>query len=309
MAFQLKPDETVRKGIRRIARKQIDKAREGLAGQVTSTSDETVHDARKRFKRLRAVARLVRGEVGERRYRRENLRFRDAARPLSEVRDAHALSQALDKLAERFAQEAPPETWQPLREALQQRERHVSHEVLERSDAITQAVAALDEARPRLKRWPLGAGFSALAAGLKRSYKLGRQAHARAAADPATENLHEWRKRVKDLWHHVQILQPSRPRVLDELADKAHELADLLGDDHDLAVLREIIDGGTLAPDVQAEAIKPRIDRRRAELQRSALERGGELFGERPKEFVARLRSYWRRWHRERVASSADAAT
>jgi CHAD domain-containing protein len=305
MAFHLKQDESVRKGIRRIARKEIDKAHEGLTGQVTSSADETVHDARKRFKRLRAVVRLVRAEVGRRECRRENLRFRDAARPLSEVRDAHALCEALDKLTERFAQEAPPETWQPLREALQQRERRVSHEVLEKSDALAQAVAALDEARPRLKRWPLGDGFSALADGLKRSYKLGRQAHSRAAADPATENLHEWRKRVKDLWHHVQILQPARPDVLEELADKTHELGDLLGDDHDLAVLREQLNGGTLAPDANVDAITPLIDRRREELQRSALERGEELFREKPKDFVTRLKAYWRQWRREAVASSA----
>ena len=62
--------------------------------------EEVVHDARKRFKKIRAVLRLVRGGIDRRVFDRENVRFRDAGRPLSEVRDVGVLVQALDRLGE-----------------------------------------------------------------------------------------------------------------------------------------------------------------------------------------------------------------
>jgi CHAD domain-containing protein len=302
MAFQLQQDESVRRGIRRLARKQIDKAGEALASKTT----EDVHDARKRFKRVRSVVRLVRDEIGEREYDRENVRFRDAGRPLSQVRDARALILALDALAQRFADETPTRTWDALRQALEQRQRDVSREVIHQGDAIGGILAALDDARRRVKKWPIGRGFPTLASGLKRTHKRGRLAHVAAVADPTTENLHEWRKRVKDLWYHLEVLEPTRPDVLDVLAEKAHRLADLLGDDHDLAVLRSMFEEGTVSAGDDATTILTLIDRRRAELQQHAVPLGDELYRDRPKDFVARLGSYWREWRQgAKVASSS----
>src|SRR5262249_35858201 len=60
----------------------------------------------------------------------------------------------------------------------------------------------------------------------------------RAQADPTDENRHDWRKRVKDLWHAEQILRPAAPKKMKKLAKRTHTLADLLGDDHGLAELR-----------------------------------------------------------------------
>ena len=56
------------------------------------------------------------------------------------------------------------------------------------------------------------------------------------------ELLHEWRKRVKDLWYHAKLLEEAWPPVLQALGDEAHALADHLGDDHDLGVLAERIE-------------------------------------------------------------------
>src|SRR5262245_3952447 len=199
MAFHLESDESVGKSIRRIVRKEIDKAQEALAGLPTSSAQEAIHDARKGFKRIRAVVRLVRDELGDETYRKENACFRDAGRPLSEVRDTHALIAALDALADQFAKEVPAETWAPLRAALQERERQAARKVLEEGDTIKQILDSIHRARKRVKDWPIGDGFSALASGLKRSYRGGRQSMRRAVEEPTTENLHEWRKRVKDL--------------------------------------------------------------------------------------------------------------
>lgn len=40
---------------------------------------------------------------------------------------------------------------------------------------------------------------------------------AQAQAKPSVENLHEWRKRVKDLWYQVRLLTPLWPGMLKEI--------------------------------------------------------------------------------------------
>src|SRR4051812_31954257 len=70
--FRLHDREDVADGLRRIARGQIDGAVEGLRDRDETDVGEAVHDARKRFKRLRALVRLARDALGTETYRREN---------------------------------------------------------------------------------------------------------------------------------------------------------------------------------------------------------------------------------------------
>ncbi len=120
----------------------------------------------------------------------------------------------------------------------------------------------------------------------------------RAARDePSTENLHDCRERVRDLWHVAQLLRPADPKRMKRLSRRAHELADLLGDHHDLSVLRDYVE---LHPnhfdDVPArDALLAVIDRRRATLSRRALKLGREVYKRSPKRFVADVERGWRK--------------
>jgi hypothetical protein len=77
MSQELKPDQSLRKNIRRIVRKQMDEALEYLTEPHRGSRDEAVHEARKCFKKVRAVLRVVKPAIARKDYRRENLRFRD----------------------------------------------------------------------------------------------------------------------------------------------------------------------------------------------------------------------------------------
>ena len=86
----------------------------------------------------------------------------------------------------------------------------------------------------------------ALAESLERTYARGRDAFARADRKPTTTNLHEWRKRVKDLWYQQRLLEDTWPGVMKAQAKEAKTLSKLLGEDHDLAVLSEHVDDAQL---------------------------------------------------------------
>src|SRR5947209_6922314 len=105
MSFELKQEQSVGKNIRRIVRKQLDGASDALTEKQKGSRDDVVHEARKHFKKVRAVLRFVRPDIGEKAYRAENALFRDAARPLSEVRDAKIFIETVDALAEHFKEQ------------------------------------------------------------------------------------------------------------------------------------------------------------------------------------------------------------
>jgi len=89
-----------------------------------------------------------------------------------------------------------------------------------------------------------------------------------------------------------------KAKVLEPLAERAEELGDVLGDDHDLAMLRRELAGDPErfgGPDV-VESILRRIDRRRERLQRRAVSLGRRIFRRAPKDFVERLHACWKTW-------------
>ena len=200
MAFCFKAEESVAKGLKRMARGQIEKALEGLTGQNGAAPEEVVHDASKRFKKVRALLRLAHGGLGRKLVDRENARFRDAARPLSEVRDAGVLVDAFDQLIERRSGRGCPEAIGAVRLALLDHKEQDSRHVLEEEHAIEQVAAVAEEVRGDVKRWDVDEDdWTALEGGLKRIYRLGHEAFRAALDAPDDEDLHEWRKRVKEL--------------------------------------------------------------------------------------------------------------
>jgi CHAD domain-containing protein len=282
-AFRLKEGEPVPDGIRRIAYGRIDHALDELNGKSDSGPEESVHEARKDMKKLRALLRLVRGDVGEKTFRREADAFRDAARELAGVRDADVMLATLGDLEKRHPEEFPAGAAGGLRQALEAHRLRTSAGA--RGPSAEAAIEILKQARKRVSDWPLEAeGFDAFEDGLRRTYSNGRRDWRAADKEPSSEHLHEWRKRVKDLWYHCSILQETWKPVMTALADEAHELSDRLGDDHDLAVLLGF----------GAESLEPLIATRRAELQEEAFAYGSRLYADKPKAFVRRI-EHWSR--------------
>ena len=284
--------------LRRVARGRVDAALERLRRDAMTEPGRTVHETRKDMKKLRSLLRLVREGLGERTYRIESDRYRDAARLLSGPRDAEVKLKTLTDLLERHPDEAPAAG--ALRAILEQ-----EREQLARSDQgsdlprqIEQAAEVIAVGGAEIDRWELaGEGFELVGAGLKRAYGRGRRGLRTLRKDPSDEAVHEWRKRVKDLWYHLRILRNTWPAPLEAAAAEAHKLSDLLGDHHDLAVLVE--DAIKRAPDgAETEALTRLARGRQRELLDAAIPIGERLYAEKPEQFQRRVKIYWRTWTR-----------
>jgi CHAD domain-containing protein len=295
--FRFKSREAVPQAVIRIVREQTGRAVKELTNPQMDRH-EAVHQARKRFKKIRAVLRLVRFELGET-YTCENAFYRDTGRALSTVRDAEAMIETADRLRERYPGEADGAALEAVRAALVEHRRHIADEEVGLESRIAQVVKDLRSARRRAQDWPLSAeGFGALSEGLKKTYRRGRKALALAAEEPTTENLHEWRKRVKYHWYHARLLRGVWQPFMDGYRKSVHRLADLLGQVHDLDVFRQMLlaEPERFGSERKLSPLLKLIDRCRAELADGAQPLGRKVFAERPSCFCARMEAYWQAW-------------
>jgi CHAD domain-containing protein len=277
--------------VRRIARGQLDLSIERLEGDTDENLGTAVHETRKSLKRLRATVRLARDEIGDDVYRRENAAFRDAGRRLGGARDSQVLLETLDALTDRFPEEAPPERYGRFKRTLVG-QHGAAQRRLHEGDAVAEVLCELRRARARVGSWHLERQRpDALAPGFKRIYRRGRRAYRTAREEPSTANLHELRKRAKYLWYAAQIVRPAAPKKMKRIARRAHELSNLIGEDHDLALLAQRADErrDRFADETAAGELRALVERRRAELQREALDLGRRLFRKKPRKVAGPL--------------------
>jgi hypothetical protein len=144
-------------------------------------------------------------------------------------------------------------------------------------------------------------GFTALRPNLQKTYGRGRKALAVAYAQPTPENFHEWRKRVKYHWYHSRMLERIWPDVMSGYGKSLKTLSSLLGDDHDLVVMRETLlnDPDTFGGKRDLQVLLGLIERRQTELRTRAETLGQRVFAEKPKAMGQRLESYWEAWRSE----------
>jgi len=308
MAYRLKPSESVPQGIRRIATEQLDQAIEHLESEDDS-QDEHVHEARKSMKRLRALARLVRAELGDEIFRRENACFRDAAGQLAGMRDATVLLATLDKLVEAAGKKVRRSRFATVRKWLVERREAAYAQRPEGGAAAKGVVADLRWARSRVADWPLKrGGWKGLEGGLRQVYSRGRKDFEQAYVQAEDEVFHEWRKWAKYLWYHTQLLRPVWPPVMEVVAAELDRLGEILGEDHDLSVLRTAVLTELSRP-IRAttlQALLELIDERQEQLRQEARGIGQRVYVERPRDFTGRLRGYWQAWKTEHKVKKAE---
>lgn len=254
-----------------------------------------IHESRKDLKKTRALLRLVRQEVGEEAFNAANIRFRDAGRVLSEVRDAWVLYETLHMLGMRFQVLLAGEHFNEVAQYL--RDRHslkMQHFIENNSkDEIAEMVNSYQQA---IEDLPISSeDFKAFHGGLETVYIDGRAAAAFARTIPTTHNLHEWRKQVKYLYYQLSYMSHLWPNELTAFENSLEQLGNLLGEEHDLAVLQEILSN---TPEVQPyphvlDLLHNLAFRERLRLQDQLWPLADRVYEEKSEVFMKRLTGFW----------------
>lgn len=268
-----------------------------------SLDDRDIHHARRSLKKARAALRLLRPAWGENRYRMENEALRDAGRCLSPLRDARVLLDGFEDLSQRVEDdEAAASALSGVRTVLEQ-DLRVARRLMRRpSEPLEHCIGLLEAHRIRrrvaeaalIERDAPNLGDTREA--LRDLYRKARRQLERAEAPSGSDEsvLHEWRKRVKYLLNAVADMRQHLGPRADKLIERTDAIADVLGSEHDLAVLaakleRAPVAGRTARTDAAMDALRRLIERRRAKLRRRALAMGRRAYERKPARFLQRV--------------------
>ena len=239
MKYKIPKSGSVGGKLRRIAASEISQARDALSRTASNgMAIESVHKARRHIKKMRGLLRLARPGLGRKKFERENIFFRDAGREIRAARDGVPLIEALDGLSRRSFNGETPAIVKRLRRLLVLDARKLARAI--KSDGtIARTTEHLAEKRDEVKRWKLkDLTPKAARQAWQKALKAARRAFEVAYVEPTEENLHEFRKKAKNLLYETLLLRERCPG-LQENRSATQKLTDLLGEDHDLALLAE----------------------------------------------------------------------
>ncbi|MGH1492011.1 MAG: CHAD domain-containing protein [Acidimicrobiales bacterium] len=304
MAYRFKRREPVVDGVLRIVRAQTASALRALGPSFDDDPVQAVFESRKRCKKVRAAALLVRPVVGSD-YATVNRCFRQAGGLLAVYREPHARLETVVKLM--TLTENPPQQLSVIRAELERQVEANTRRLLEDDDLVGRVEELLQVGMLRFDRWQIAeTDWDVLSPGLADNYREGRGALKLALDEPNPQNLHEFRKYAKYTRNHLRLIEPAAPSLLTPLVTQLRHLGDGLGDAHDLAELSAALDAstevsfgaetGTTLSQPELEQVTSFIAEHQQRLENNSMTLAVRLYVESPKRFAARLGSYWKLW-------------
>jgi len=295
MSYELKPDETIGDGLRRIIRRQIENAI--CASKAKQNGKDTpVHETRKHLKKARAALRLVRGEVKPKVWKRADHCLAQVGKMISDVRDAEVRLETVRQL--RGFLRGKKRSFEETEELLAF---ELDSFLAAFSEWPQEAEARLGETLEQMRDWPWGKlGCKRVRRNVQRTYKRGRKVLDTAIEKMTMKNLHAFRKCAKQLSYQIRVLRPLAPAIFEELNDELKTIGECLGQLHDLAFVTQRLwsfRGEKQGDRILSALIAVRTD----ELRSTAIALGERFYAERPRQFARRIAQYFSEWETSRV--------
>ncbi|PWD98900.1 CHAD domain-containing protein [Marinilabilia rubra] len=289
MLFKINHTAPLDLEIKRILTDFIDESLEYLKYSDQNT-DECIHEIRKNMKKARATLRLIRPGIPTELYQRFNALFRDIAREFSEARDSRALLDTFNCLMIKH------EDSLPLQHATTLIEDNYKNKTskLKKDKPYSATKAQLDTTRYLTEALKITTGYhKKLLEELVSNYKKVRKAFKKASRTNDAHEFHEWRKKQKHLLSQFLLLEDFFSSEISYYPECLDELADLLGKEHDLAVLILFLQKSEL-PKQEFITIKKIIMEEREVIQKESLHLGKErIFKWSPKDFILILKDHY----------------
>lgn len=296
MSYELRQGETVGDGIQRIVCHQIEAAIRA-SGVEQNGHGSPVHETRKHLKKARSALRLAAGEIHPNVWKREDRCLRKVGQLISEVRDAEVRLQTVRQLRE-FARGRKPS----FRETEELLAFELDSFLAAFSEWPEEAKQRLTQSLDRIRDWPLDdLRCRQLRKCVQKTYQRGRNALKGAIKKTSTKNLHNFRKRAKELWYQLRILRPLAPAVFRELNDELKAIGRHLGQVHDLAFVAERLSSIGSTRRHGDRILHTLIDSREKELERTAIALGERFYAERSRQFGRRVLQYFSEWEKAEV--------
>jgi CHAD domain-containing protein len=224
MSFCIRIAASAKKEILRIGQEEFAEMAKEIGGDRPD-----IHSTRKTIKRLRALVSLTSSAAKPARVSKLDKRLRAVARKLSSQRDAAVRTQTLAAMQKRYKLGELTSNVALIASKIDT-DHHIDTETI---TAEVEDIKRLFTALPNRSL-----DISTLIDATSRDYRDGRRYLQKL--DPASDadDLHEMRKYVQRQWRHMLLLEDIWPKEMTARAKLAKQVSELLGTDHDLAVLQ-----------------------------------------------------------------------
>jgi hypothetical protein len=265
--------------VRRSAQKDLEAALRLLHASASESFGEgSVHAVRRHVKRVRSLLRIVPRINGHHRLKRVKRCLRQVSNALADLRDAQVLLRAVDSF--RADVGISSATRLKLRALMRARLRAAGGED-RRIDLRRWLAKRLKQASRLLRGWSPTGSAQAFQQECRRLYQRGRAAMELAVQKPADDDaLHEWRRRAKDLLHVYELTLSARHSTSRVILSRIRALTQVLGWDHDLAMLQVALTSDLTHAFSTGERrrIHRIVSTRRRRLQRQAAGLGARIY-------------------------------
>lgn len=292
MSFRIDPRLPLTAEVRRILADEIGKALVHL-DVARDRPEQAVHKCRKRLKNVRALLRLVRS--GDETFcQAENQCYREVSALLAGPRQATALIETIDRLADAFPEHSAGGGLDAVRDRLVMRQ-HELHAGTGLDAAIGAAAAACREGLEHIDRLVMPdqpeQAADILAEGARATLRRARKALDRAGSRGEADDFHDLRKAAKTHSMHLSLLGRLWPTPIKARRKAVDELGERLGELHDVFVMRALLDadGEPLGPPEDTKLLGKLLKRSEKSLRKACLAEAAELFGDSPKRSTKKL--------------------
>jgi hypothetical protein len=292
MSFRIDPRLPLTGEVRRILADEIGKAI-GHLDTAREKPEQGLHKCRKRLKSVRALLRLVRS--GDESFcQTENECYKQVSALLAGPREATALIETIDRLADAFPEQAAGGGLDPVRERLVLRQ-HEFHAGPGLDAAINAALSACREGLERIARLALPdqpeQAADILAEGARTTLRRAKKALDKARSRGKDTDFHDLRKAAKAHSMHLSLLGRLWPAPIKGRRKAVDKLGEQLGELHDVFVMRALLDaeGEPLGSAEETRLLRKLLKRSERRLAKACLAGAADLFADSPKRSAKRL--------------------
>lgn len=218
MSLQIPAGENSGAGLHAVL---IELARQALsdAERIDSDPERLTHAIRTGMKKIRALLRLAKRDIGGRRFRELSRSIAEIKNALSGTRDQVVVAAIAEEILGNSVDSDGARPGLP-------------------ASALAEAAKILEQRTRDLNLDDLGAG--ALCKRWRQTRRRVRRAGKRARKSATAEDFHRWRKRVKSLWYQSEALEALSDEA-SVLVKPAERLSGILGREHDLTMAMEAL--------------------------------------------------------------------
>lgn len=289
-SFKLTQAEDLEYSCAILYRKLNDSVYESLES-APENPEYAIHQIRKILKMIRSLIKMSKCGLSTTHFEEANYHYRNIGRMLSDIRDSHSRRVLLKNLSAESNRSGMTPLFEELIEINARQIENLEQIHLHDFNIFDRVRRKLDSPLSHTLFTDFNLNTGTLINGISGTYESGFNAFFTSLLSSSPDLLHEWRKRLKDLQSQASYIKDIAGLSPHVDLEEIDELAELLGDYHDLDLLKVWFQNLTLNAsfDESVESLNSFVKLKQDKILRKAEYLGKSIYRLEPEKFGFQL--------------------